>query len=97
MNVKVFKLINGEDLIAEVQENADSFTVKNPASIVMQQTERGVSVALAPYMPYATGDLILYKTGLTACGTPDVQMVNEYSRIFGTGIQIASAGSIPTR
>lgn len=97
MNVKVFKLINGEDLIAEVQENADSFTAKNPASIVMQQTERGVSVALAPYMPYSTGDLILYKTGLTACGNPELQMTNEYNRIFGSGIQIAAAGSVPTR
>ena len=97
MNVKVFKLINGEDLIAEVEESSDFFTVKNPASIVMQQTERGVGVALAPYMPYATGDLILYKTGLTACGIPELQMTNEYSRIFGSGIQIAAAGSIAIR
>lgn len=97
MSVKVFKLINGEDLIAEVEESADFFIVKNPASIVMQQTERGVGVALAPYMPYATGELTLYKTGLTACGIPELQMINEYSRIFGSGIQIAAAGSLATR
>ena len=95
MNVKVFKLINGEDLIAEVQEeNADFFTLSTVASIVMQQTERGVGVALAPYMPYVSEQITLYKSGLTASSTPELQMLNEYNRIFGSGIQIASAGSI---
>ena len=97
MNVKVFKLINGEDLIAQVKENADSFLIESAASIVMQQTERGVGVALAPYMPYAADELTLYKTAITAVGEPEVQLLNEYSRIFGSGIQIASAGSIATR
>lgn len=97
MNVKVFKLINGEDLIADVSESTEGFTLKTPASIVMQQTERGVGVALAPYMPYAAGELTLYKTAIAACGNPEVQMINEYNRIFGSGIQIAAAGSIPTR
>jgi len=95
--VKVFKLINGEEIIAEVFNNfADHFELKTPAQIVMQQTKEGVGVAMAPYMPYATGNIELQKHAIASSGTPDVKMENEYSRLFGSGIQIASAGSVPT-
>jgi hypothetical protein len=94
--VKVFKLINGEEIIAEIFNNfADHFELKTPAQIVMQQTKDGVGVAMAPYMPYATGNIELHKHAIASSGTPDVKMENEYSRLFGSGIQIASAGSVP--
>jgi hypothetical protein len=95
--IKVFKLINGEEIIAEVFNNfAEHIELKTPAQIVMQQTKEGVGVALAPYMPYATGNIDLYRHAIASSATPDVKMENEYSRLFGSGIQIASAGSLPT-
>ena len=94
--IKVFKLINGEELIAEISNNFDQhFELKSPAQIVMQQTKEGVGVAMAPYMPYATGNIELHKHAIASSGIPDVKMENEYSRLFGSGIQIASAGSVP--
>jgi hypothetical protein len=91
MSIKVFKLINGEELIGEVFNTyADHFEMKNPAVIVMQQTNDGLGVALAPYMPYATGNTQLMKQAIASQATPDVKMENEYNRIFGSGIQIAS-------
>jgi hypothetical protein len=50
---------------------------------------------MAPYMPYATGNIELHKQAIASSGIPDVKMENEYSRLFGSGIQIASAGSVP--
>jgi hypothetical protein len=92
--IKVFKLINGEEIIAEVFNNfADHIELKAPAQIVMQQTKDGVGVALAPYMPYATGNIDLHRQAIASSGVPDVKMENEYSRLFGSGIQIVSAGS----
>jgi hypothetical protein len=94
--IKVFKLINGEELIAEISNSFDQhFELKAPAQIVMQQTKEGVGVAMAPYMPYATGNIELHKHAIASSGIPDVKMENEYSRLFGSGIQIASAGSVP--
>jgi hypothetical protein len=91
MSIKVFKLINGEELIGEVFNTySDFFEMKNPAVIVMQQTNDGLGVALAPYMPYATGNTQLMKQAIASQATPDVKMENEYNRIFGSGIQIAS-------
>jgi hypothetical protein len=95
MTTKVYKLINGEEIIAEVFNYfSDTIELKNPATIVMQQTAQGMGVGLAPYMPYAKGNINLYKQSIASEAEPDIKMENEYSRIFGSGIQIASAGAI---
>ena len=95
--IKVFKMINGEELIGEIfNVYADYIELKAPAQIVMQQTKEGLGVAMAPYMPYATGNIELHKQAIASSGIPDVKIENEYSRLFGSGIQIASAGSVPT-
>jgi hypothetical protein len=94
--VKVFKLINGEELISEVfNVYGDAFELKNPANIMLQQTAGGqMGVGIAPYMPYAEGNVKLYKGAIAAEGEPEQKMVNEYNRIFGAGIEIVPAGAI---
>ena len=90
MEIKVFKLINGEEIISKASETGTGWKLNSPAQIVMQQTKDGVGVALAPYMPYAAGDITLYMHSVASEATPEVKMENEYSRLFGSGIQIAS-------
>jgi hypothetical protein len=93
MTVKIFKLLTGEEVIgSEEAQDRDSITLKNPAVILMRQTEDGrFTVALAPYMAYAEfGTVIIYRTAIAADCEPDVKMVNEYSRIYGSGIEIAN-------
>ena len=94
MNVKVFKLINGEEIISKAKENASDWELDSPASIMMQQTEKGVGVGIAPYMPYAAGTVTLYKTGVTSVADPDPKMENEYNRVFGSGIQVVPASAL---
>lgn len=94
--VKVFKLINGEELISEVFNVYDKhFELKNPANIMLQQTGNGqMGVGIAPYMPYADGNVSLYKGAIAAEAEPEQKMVNEYNRIFGAGIEIVPAGML---
>lgn len=92
--IKVFKLINGEELISKVEIAGHGYVLKDPAAIVIQQTEKGVGVGLAPYMPYALSEITLNTTAVVSEASPNLNMENEYNRIFGSGIQIASAGSI---
>lgn len=85
-------MISGEELISKVTDRTDvGYVLDSPAVIMMQQTETGVGVGIAPYMPYATGDVTLYASAIASEGTPDVKMENEYNRIFGSGIQVVSA------
>lgn len=96
MKVKVFKMINGEEIIGEVFNSYDGFfEIKNPAQIMLQRTENGnMGVGIAPYMPYATGNIHLYGNAIAADCEPDQNLVNEYNRIFGSGIQIAPASAL---
>jgi len=95
--IKVFKMISGEELISKTVDTGTGWTLNSPAQIVMQQTKDGLGVALAPYMPYASGDIHLYTHAVASESIPDVNMENEYSRLFGSGIQIAGAGSLLAR
>jgi hypothetical protein len=94
-DVKVYKMINGEDIMGEVFIHfADSIELKNPAQIVLQRTETGMGVALAPYMPFADGNVKIHKHAIASECTPDQNMINEYNRIFGSGIQVAPASAL---
>lgn len=93
--IKVFKMINGEEIISKATATELGYDLESPATIMIQQTESGnMGVGIAPYMPYATGSVLIHRTAIAAEGTPDIKMENEYNRVFGSGIQIASAGGI---
>ena len=90
--IAVFKLVSGEEMIGEVFNHYnDHHEIKNPAVIMLQRTEQGVGVALMPYMPYCEGSVMFHKASIIAEGEPSQNMINEYNRIYGAGIQIAPA------
>lgn len=93
--IKVFKLINGEEVISEITSDSEAgYFLENPASIQLQQTAQGVGVGIAPYMPYAKDKIYLFKHAIASEAGADEKMENEYRRVFGSGIQVVSAGSI---
>jgi hypothetical protein len=94
-DIKVFKLISGEEIIAEMFSWKDGlYELKSPATIIMQQTEKGIGMALMAYMPYADGNINLYKQCIASEGVPSDKMINEYNRLFGSGIEIAPASAL---
>ena len=94
-NIVVFKLVSGEEMIGEVFNTFDQHEdIKNPAVVIMQRTESGMGVALMPYLPYCEGTITFSKSGIIATGEPSQNMVNEYHRIFGAGIQVAPASAL---
>lgn len=100
MTIKCVRLITGEDIIGDV---SDSFTaddpvvIKNPAQIVIRQTETGsVGAAFAPFMPFAKNNTVkFYANAVIGEIEIDLNLVNEYNRIFGSGIVVATADQIP--
>lgn len=98
MSIKAFKLTSGEDIISEVlEETSNDVTLKNPAAIIVQQTSEGrVGAAFVPFTPFAKNNIVvIYKTAIAGHMEIDVKLMNEYSRIFGSGIMIASADEMP--
>lgn len=90
-NIKILKLISGEEIVADIEVKDESYILKNAVTIVYQKTEKGLGSGLAPYMPFATGDVDLLKHSVAAIAEPSQDMSNEYNRIFGSGIVVAPA------
>lgn len=82
-DIKVFKTITGEDIISEVIRVEDThYILKDPAVLVLQDTEAGMRVGLAPYMPYAKQPVALYAHAVSTEAFPEDVMVDEYKRVF---------------
>lgn len=96
MSIRGFRLTTGEIVLTQVKERKEGIIVlKDPAQMVMQEIEPGrAGVALQAFLPFGS-NIELYVGSVTAEFDVDVQVENEYNRIFGAGIVIAGANSIP--
>lgn len=94
-SIVVFKITSGEEIIGEVfNPLGEVVEIKNPAVVMMQRTEQGVGIALMPYLPYCDGNISFYRNCIVAEGEPSQNMINEYNRIYGAGIQVAPASAL---
>jgi hypothetical protein len=92
MAISCIKLITGEDLIGDITHEGDICTIESPLSIVMVPTQQGsFNVGLAPYMVFsATKKFSFHRDHIVvSCDVAD-ELRNEYQRITGRGIIIAS-------
>ena len=84
MNVKIVKLISGEELIGEFDEKTN--TITNPVVMVPVSDK---SIGFSPWMPYSEDkSFILKEEQIQIIATPSKVIANEYSKAFGSGIVI---------
>ena len=82
MNVKIVKMINGEELIGEYKDNV----ISNPVVMIPVNNEK---LAFNPWMPYAEDkDFTLKEDQVLIVATPSKTIANEYSKAFGSGIVV---------
>ena len=95
MSIRGFRLNTGEIVLTQVKERNENVVVlKDPAQMVMQEIEPGrAGVALQAFLPFGD-NILLYVSSVTAEFDVDVQVENEYNRIFGSGIVIAGANAL---
>jgi hypothetical protein len=71
----------------------DEVILKEPVQVIMQPTKEGPMMAFAPFLEYCeefnTGIKITMDNVLCIT-TPSRELVNQYNKVFGSGIQIAS-------
>ena len=89
MNIKIVKLFNGEELIGEFNEKTN--VIKNPVVMIPVNKEQ---IAFQPWLPYAEDkEYQLKETMIIITATPSSTILNEYNRVFGSGIVVPSAKS----
>lgn len=88
LNVKMIKLINGEDLIADVTNDGGNFVkFKNPMRVIVMPTKtdpKTPTVGFAPWAEfYDEKEFTLDKSHVLVIASPVKEFVNQYNSIFG--------------
>ena len=89
--IRVYKLINGEEIITKVKnDDGDVIKCESPANIVIQDAGDGkAGLGMAPYMPYIEDKKIsISKSAVASYGEPDERLAAEYNRLFGSGLVV---------
>lgn len=91
----------GINIIAEiVDDSAYSVTVKSPAAVFTQQQNGQVMMGFSPFLEYSmefSSGIVLKKEDILCVLTPNTEVMNEYNKYFGSGIQIATADILPIK
>jgi hypothetical protein len=92
MNVKCFKLVSGEDIMAEFEESGDKITLTNPVqiSVIPSRTDAIPTFGFLPF-PVHTGQskntvLTLNKNHIIFECEAGEEFLQQYNSIFGSGI-----------
>jgi len=97
MIIKLVTLKTNHTILAKIDcVNDDTIIMKEPVQVIMQSTQQGPMIGFAPFLEYAeefnTGIKITMDNVLCLT-TPSRELENQYNKMFGSGITIAS--SIP--
>lgn len=93
--VKCIVLTTGLELMGEVEEKHESVVLKDAAHVAMMPQNGKMGYAIIPWLPYAENNSFsINVNNILTMFEPGVDMLNYYSQVMGTGIQIATASSI---
>ena len=84
MNVKIVKMISGEELIGEYDE--ETTTIINPVVMIPVSKEK---IAFQPWVPYSEDkEFKLKESMILVVATPSKLITNEFNRVYGSGIVV---------
>lgn len=98
-NIKVVRLISGEEILGDVEYDKKSKVYKindlcQVATSYADANSATVSVGVAPYIPYADiSDGIEINDGYVGfVVNPVNELLNEYNKVFGSGLIVPDSG-----
>ena len=94
MTVKLITFKTNQTVMADVTEQVDKVLAKQTVQVVVQPQNGQPMMGFVPFLEYTeefkTG-IEFNKSDILTINTPVRELENEYNRLFGSGIEIASA------
>jgi hypothetical protein len=94
MNIKLLRLVTGEDVLTEILDAGDiAYQIKNPLIVYIRPTETGVpTVGMSQWIPYsADKEFIIKNDKVVVVSEPAEDIRSQYDRVFGSGIVLATS------
>lgn len=86
-NVKLVKLLTGEDLLADIVMTDRTVIVKNPVRVIVMPNKldpKTPQIGLAPWAEFSDDKSItLDRSHVVAIMTPVKEFINQYNSMFG--------------
>jgi hypothetical protein len=94
MSIKLVTLKTNQTILAEIDCTGEKeISMKEPVQVIIQNTKDGPMMGFAPFLEYAEE----FNTGIKVSmddvlclTTPSRELQNQYNKMFGSGITIAS-------
>lgn len=98
--VRVLRLVSGEDIITQISNDNDDndlVVLREPQVMAMQPAGAGkISFAFIPFFPFSNSkDVRIKKSAIAMNEEPNVELLNNYNKSFGSGLVIAGLDSLP--
>jgi len=92
-DTKIVRLSTGEELVAKVTENDDSYTITSPAILIPAGRDQ---LAFGQWLPYADieNGIDINKKYVVFVVDPMTELLNQYSSSFGSGIVVPDKGAV---
>jgi len=87
--IKLIKLVTGEDIIANIEEDEDTIIVSNPAMVMV--TPQGVGLIPYPMLPIkqSMNRVDIRKSHIVFMVDAHDDLINGYNERFGSGLVVA--------
>lgn len=91
MNIKAFKLVTGEDILGDVINTSETFTIENPVGIsIVRGPDGNPNVGFSPFPLHSedkTGKTIdIHTQHVVYFYEPAEDFIKNYEHIFGSGL-----------
>ena len=87
-DVRVLKLVNGEDVVAKVEKQDNQLILSDPLRIIMIPSEQGMGMALISWIPYSADDKVSIPEDRVLCNvTPENGVKVEYQNQTSSIVQ----------
>ena len=81
MAVKIVRMLSGEDVLCDCEENDNNLVFRDCVVVVPTQNQ---SVQFVPYSPFSTKDpLTINKDMVVFIAEPDNSLLNQHKKMFG--------------
>lgn len=100
MNLKLLKMISGEELLAEIINETDThIEIKNPVRVVVMPTKTNPQTPTVGFAPWADfseqKNFTIHRAHVIVVMTPVQEFVNQYNQMFGGIVAPSSKLIIP--
>ena len=97
MTIKLVTFKTNHTILAEIDcTNEQQVVLKQPVQVIVQPTEKGPMMGFAPFLEFCEefkSGIKISMDNILCITSPTRELENQYNKVFGSGIQIAS--SIP--